>query len=175
MATSKRVAPRAAQAPTGSASGPVGTAVLVGLALAYGVSTLVSRGRMQWPPTQFLASLYTVAGCLALVGPIVLFRKDAGELGLGDLLWMVGGLVVWVFDGAALIRGETRTLSWATPLGYQPMGLTILAVGMAAWKSRTGGPGWSWTNVTGLILGVFWVGMAASTLVPARTLGLAIR
>ena len=173
---SKRVAPRSS--PLGSApssSAPLGTAACLGLALIYGVGILVSRGRVQWPPTELLTSAYTVAGCLALVGPVLLHRRDGGTIGLGELLWMAGGLVIWVFDGAAVARGETRALAWATPLGIQPMGLTMLAVGLTAWRCRVGGANWSWTNVTGWALGIFWVTMAATSLLPARTLGLALR
>ncbi len=137
--------------------------------------TLFARGRLSWPPTQLLASIYTVAGFLAIVGPIVLHRRESTEIALGELLWMTGGLVVWVFDLAALARGEFRTTTWATPLGYQPMGLTILAVLLTAWRCRVAGASWSWTNVTGWVLGIFWVGMAAFTLLPARVLGVAMR
>ncbi len=172
MAT-KRVLPRAGSAP--STSAPLGTALSLGAAFCYGLWTLVSRGKLDWPPTQLLSSAYTVAGCLALVGPIVLFRKDAGGLGLGELIWMAGGLMVWIFDAASVARGETRSLAWATPLGYQPMGLTILAIALAAWRCRVGGANWSWSNVTGWTLGVFWVAMAAITLLPAKTLGVALR
>ena len=170
---SKRVAPK----PTASASTtpPLANALLLGVALCYGVGTLFARGRLTWPPTQLLASLYTVAGCLALIGPILLHRRESSEVGLGELLWMAGGLVVWVFDLASLARGDFRTLSWATPLGFQPMGLTILAVMLAAWRCRVAGSSWSWTNVTGWALGLFWVAMAASTLVPDRVFGLAMR
>jgi hypothetical protein len=122
-----------------------------------------------------LASLFTVAGCLAMIGPILLHRRDSAEVGLGELLWMAGGLVVWIFDLAAVARGEIRSLSWATPLGYQPMGLTILAVLIAAWRCRLAGSSWSWTNVAGWTLGLFWVAMAATTLLPARVLGVAMR
>jgi hypothetical protein len=170
---SKRVAPK----PTASASTtpPLANALLLGVALCYGVGTLFARGKLTWPPTQLLASLYTVAGCLALIGPILLHRRESSEVGLGELLWMAGGLVVWVFDLASLTRGDFRTLSWATPLGFQPMGLTILAVMLAAWRCRLAGSSWSWTNVTGWALGLFWVAMAAYTLVPGRVLGLAMR
>ena len=172
MAT-KRVPPKP-QASSSSAS-PLINAMLLGAALCGGIGILFARGRLSWPPTQLLASVYTVAGCLAMIGPILLHRRESAEVGLGELLWMSGGLVVWVFDLAAVARGDLRTLSWATPLGYQPMGLTMLAVLLAAWRCRVAGPSWSWTNVTGWALGLFWVAMAASTLVPARVLGLAMR
>jgi hypothetical protein len=154
---------------------PLANALLLVVALGLGITTLVSRGRLTWPPTQLLASLYTVAGFLAMVGPIVLHRRDSTEIALGELLWMAGGLVVWVFDLASLARGEFRTASWSTPLGYQPMGLTILAVLLTAWRCKVAGTSWSWTNVTGWILGLFWVAMAAYTLLPPRVLGVAMR
>jgi hypothetical protein len=144
-------------------------------ALGYGLWVLVGRGRVSWPPNQLLASLYTVAGCLALVGPIVLARGEPGERGLGELLWMTGGLLVWVFDAVSALRGEWRGAGWVTPLGYQTMGLTILAVLLAGWRCRVVGRGWSWTNVTGWVLGLFWVGMGLASLWPARGTGLALR
>ncbi len=154
---------------------PLLTAALLAAALATGVGTLVARGRLSWPPTQLLAGLYTVAGCLALVGPILLATRrgkggGGGEGGLGELLWMAGGLLVWVFDLASAARGEWRSLSWATPLGYRTMGLIILAVLLAGWRWRPSARDWSWTNVTGWLLGLFWVGMGLATLAPPGTL-----
>ena len=172
MAT-KRVVPRAVSTP--STSGPLVTTLLLGVALSYGVWTLVARGKLDWPPTQLLASIYTVAGCLALVGPIILSRKGPGDLGLGELIWMAGGLMIWIFDAASVARGEARSLTWATPLSYQPMGLTILAISLAGWRCRVGGANWSWSNVTGWTLGIFWVAMAAITLLPTKALGIALR
>lgn len=165
---STRSGPYSSPSTAASTSSPVTTAVLLAGALALGLSTLVSRGRMSWPPTQLLASLFTVAGCLALVGPI-LFATRRGQPagGLGELLWLAGGLIVWVFDGAALLRGEWRSIPWATPLGVQTMGLTILAVGLAGWRWRSSARDWSWTNVTGWLLGLFWVGMGLWTMAPS--------
>ncbi len=174
MATRRVPAKSTASAPA-SGSPPILNALLLGAALCGGFALLFSRGRLTWPPTQLLASVYTVAGCLALIGPVVLHRRDAPEVGLGELLWMAGGLVVWIFDLAAVARGDFRGTSWATPLGYQPMGLTILAVLLAAWRCRVAGSSWTWTNVTGWALGLFWVAMAATTLLPARVLGMAMR
>ncbi len=114
---SKRASSRSA-APSGAGRGPLFNAVLLGAAVCAGLAMLVSRGRMSWPPTQLLASLYTVAGCLAIVGPFVLGRKEAGEAGIGEFLWMTGGLLIWVLDGVALVRGEWRGTAWVTPLGY---------------------------------------------------------
>lgn len=172
---SKRAPFKSAPASPSGATGPVFTAVLLGAALCYGVALLVNHGRMSWPPNQLLASLYTVAGCLAVVGPIVLARGGEGETGLGELLWMTGGLLVWVFDAVALFRGDWRTNSWVTPLGYQTMGLTILAVLLAGWRCRVAGRNWSWTNVTGWILGLFWIGMALASMSLGRSTGLALR
>ena len=80
---------------------------------------------------------------------------------------MAGGLIIWVFDVAAIVRGEWRTLAPATPLGIQTMGLTILAVLLAGWRWRSPGRDWSWTNVMGWMLGLFWVGMGLASMAPA--------
>ena len=174
---SKRAPYRSASSPStvSPASGPVFNALLLCAAVGYGLSILVDRGKLAWPPNQLLASLYTVAGCLALVGPIVLARGEAGEAALGELLWMTGGLLVWVFDGVSLLRGEWRSAAWATPLGYQTMGLTMLAVLLAGWRCRVSGRAWSWTNVTGWVLGLFWVGMAGVSMYSGRGVGVALR
>src|SRR5260370_37199018 len=95
-------------------SGPVWIGVLMGAAVSYGIALLVSRGRMSWPPSQLLASLYTVAGCLALVGPIVLARGEAGEGGLGGLLWMTAGPLGSGCDLAALLRRDRDATARAT-------------------------------------------------------------
>ena len=84
-----------------------------------GRRTSCSRASTRWP------------AALALVGPLVLMRGEVSEASLGELLWMTGGLLVWVFDAAAALRGDWRTTPWATPLGYQTMGMTILAVLLA--------------------------------------------
>jgi hypothetical protein len=146
-------------------------ALLIGAAVGYGLWTLVGRGRVSWPPHDLLTNAYTLAGCLALVGPIVLARREAAAGGLGELLWMTGGLLVWVFDLAAALRGNFQTVAWTTPLGYQAMGLTMLAVLLAGWRLRSGGRDWSWTNVTGWILGLFWVGMGLLSFWSSRGLG----
>jgi hypothetical protein len=163
----KRVATHTAPAPSASPS-PLMNVWLLGAAIGYGLLILVGRGRVSWPPHELLAGTYTLAGCLALVGPLVLARRGAAEGGLGDLIWMTGGLLVWAFDLAAVLRGEVRMLSWATPLGSQAMGLTILAVLLAGWRTRGGTRNWSWTNVTGWILGLVWVGLGMAALLPGR-------
>ena len=158
-----------------SGTGPVLNAVLLGAAVCYGLALLTMRGRLEWPPTHLLTSLYTVAGCVALVGPLVLGRGEASDRGLGELLWMTGGLLVWVFDAVAAARGQWRTTAWATPLGAQTMGMTILAVLLAGWRCRLAGRGWAWTNVTGWLLGLFWVGLAVASFVPSKAVGIAAR
>jgi hypothetical protein len=170
------MSPKRASASSGaSPSAPLVNAVVVGSAVAYGIALLVMRGRMGWPPHELLASLYTVAGCLALAGPIVLARSASDEGQLGELLWMAGGLLIWVNDLAAVVRGRWQATPWATPLDQQTMGLTILAVLLAGWRCRLNGWSWSWTSLTGWALGVFWVGMAVATWVPSQLATTALR
>lgn len=158
----------------GAASPFLNVAILVA-AVGYGLWLLVVRGRVSWPPHDFLQSAYTVSGCLALVAPLVLMRHREAEAGLGDLLWLTGGLLTWVFDVAALVRGELRGQSWATPMATTTMGLTIFAVLVAGWRTRPAGRNWSWTNVTGWALGLFWVTLGVATLLPIQTIQAAAR
>jgi hypothetical protein len=167
------MSPKRASSPeaTGSSDHAVTNAILLIVALGWGVSILYQRGRLTWPPLELLASLSTMAGCLALAGPVILAR--AGERGgsLGELVWLTGGLLVWLFDIAAAIQGHARTVHWATPLSDRTMGLAVLAVMLAGWRCGLAGRDWSWTNVTGWTLGLFWVGLAAASwlLLPAST------
>lgn len=154
---------------------PLVNALVVLVALAYGAWLMTTKGWMTWPPSGLLAAAFTISGCLALVGPIVLFRREAGDGGLGELLWLTGGILIWVFDIAAALRGEANGIAWATPLGARAMGLTILAVLLAAWRTHGDSRSWAWTNVTGWILGLFWVGLALGTLVPGAPMQLALR
>jgi hypothetical protein len=55
------------------------------------------------------------------------------------------------------------------------MGLTILAVLLAGWRCRLVGRNWSWTNVTGWLLGLYWVGMALVTFLPERSFATTLR
>lgn len=143
---------------------PIVTALLLVGAVGWSIGLLVREGMMTWPPTHLLACLATVAGALALVGPLVLSRAGrGGARGLGELLWLTGGLLIWIFNIVELLGGHRRTLNWTTPLGERTMGLIILAVLLAGLRAGLAGRDWSWTNVTGWALGVFWVGLAFAT------------
>jgi hypothetical protein len=138
-------------------------AVLVTAALGGAVGLLVQSGRLKWPPVQLLSALATIAGSLALVGPLILARAGRNGGSLGELVWMTGGLLIWVFDAVGMAGGNLRWTNWATPLGERTMGLIILAVLVAGIRSGLAGKDWSWTNVTGWALGLFWVGLACSS------------
>ena len=81
-------------------------AILLTAALGWGFSLLIQRGRLTWPPLALLSSLSTLAGCLALVGPLILARSGGKEGSLGELVWLTGGLLVWLFDIAAALQGS---------------------------------------------------------------------
>jgi hypothetical protein len=160
-----------------SANPAVANAILVGAALIWGGVLLFHRGRLTWPPYELLASLSTMAGCMALVGPVILARSGEVEGSLGELMWLVAGLLVWIFDVEGVLQGRWRTMHWATPLTDRAMGLTMLAVLVAGWKCGLADRNWSWTNVTGWLLSAFWVGMAFGSwfLSPASRASLAVR
>jgi hypothetical protein len=152
----------AAASPRASASSgsAITNAILIATALAWGLSLLVQRGRMTWPPYSLLSSLATLAGCLALVGPLIFFRSGEIQGSLGELAWMTAGILLWAFDIAAVLQGQWRSLHWATPLSDRTLGLTVLAVLVAGWKCGLAQRNWSWTNVAGCVLSAFWVAMA---------------
>jgi hypothetical protein len=161
-----------------SASNPaIANAVLIAAAVLGCTALLVERGRLTWPPYQLLASLSTLAGCLAVVGPFILIRSGEIEGSLGEMMWLTGGLLVWFFDIEGIVQGRWKTVSWATPVSDRTLGLVILAVLLAGWKCGLAVRNWSWTNVMGWILSAFWVGMAFYSwfLAPAWRAGLAAR
>ena len=150
---------RSASPSSGSGSA-ITNAVLIAIAFAWGLSLLVQRGRMTWPPYALLSSLATLAGCLALVGPIILFRSGEIQGSLGELAWLSAGILIWILDIAAVLQGQWRTTAWATPLSDRTLGLMVLAVLVAGWKCGLAQRNWSWTNVAGCLLSAFWVAMA---------------
>jgi hypothetical protein len=157
----------------GSPDHAVTNAILLIAALGCGLTLLVQRGRLTWPPYALLSSLSTLTGCLALVGPLILARSGGKSGSLGELVWLTGGLMVWLFDLSAAFQGQARSLNWATPLGERTMGLAMLAVVLAGWRCGLAGRDWSWTNVTGWALGLFWIGLAAGSWFLAPSTGLA--
>jgi hypothetical protein len=150
---------RSASSSSGSGSA-VTNAILVAIAVSWGLSLLVQRGRLTWPPYALLSGLTTVAGCLALVGPVILFRSSEIQGSLGELAWLTAGVSIWLFDVVALFQGQWRTMAWATPLSDRTLGLIVLAVLVAGWKCGLAQRNWSWTNVAGWMLSAFWVAMA---------------
>ncbi len=154
---------------------PIANTLLMALAGAYAVYLQVSHGRLTWNVEQFLSAAYTLSGCLALIGPLVLLRPGIrADSGLGDLSWLTGGLLIWIFNLANLVQGGDPRQAWITPLGATSMGLTILAVMIAGSKSRGKGT-LSWTNLTGWVLGLFWIGLSVYTIWPDEAIGVAVR
>jgi hypothetical protein len=152
-----------------SSSSATSNALLVATALLCGAGLLFQKGRLNWPPYALLSSFSTLAGCLALVGPVILVRSAEVEGSLGELGWLTAGLMIWLFDLVAVAQGQWRTMYWATPLSDRTLGLTILAVLLAGWKCGLAHRNWSWTNVTGWLLSAFWVGMALGSWLLAPT------
>lgn len=151
---------------SGDSHSAVGNAVIVAVAVGMGLWALVQRRELSWPPSGLIANLTTLTGYLALAGPIVLSRQDRGRTGVGDLVWMTTGVLFWLYNGAAVIRGTFDPGRLADPVGAVGLALSVLAVMIAAWRLHGNGRIWTWTNVTGWILGVFWVGVGLATLLP---------
>lgn len=164
------------RAPSGGGSSssppPIVTALLLVGAVGWSIGLLVRKGMVTWPPTHLLSCLATIAGGLALVGPFILSRTGRGGGGLGELLWLTGGILIWIFNIVAIAGGNLKSVNWATPLGERAMGLIMLAVLLAGLRAGLAGRDWSWTNVTGWALGLFWVGLALATWVLAPESGL---
>ena len=114
--------------------------MLIGAALVWGAAHLFQRGRLTWPPYQLLASLSTLAGCLALVGPVILARSGEIEGSLGELMWLVGGFLVWVFDIEGVLQGRWQTIPWATPLSDRSDGPDDAGRARGGLEVRHGGP-----------------------------------
>ena len=149
-------------------SSAITNALLVAAAILWGVSLLVQRGRLTWPPYALLSSLATLAGCMALIGPIILIRSSEIEGSLGELGWLTAGILLWLFNIVAVLQGQWKTIPWATPISDRTLGLTVLAVLLAGWRCGLAQRNWSWTNVAGWMLSAFWVSMAAcSWLLPS--------
>jgi hypothetical protein len=156
----------------GSSGSAVTNALLVGAAIVCGAALLIHRGRISWPPYALLSELATMAGFLALVGPLILLRSGDIEGSLGELGWLTAGLLVWIFDMVGVFQGQWKTMHWATPLSDRTLGLTVLAVLLAGWKCGLAHRNWSWTNVAGWLLCTFWVTMAVCSWLlvpPVRT------
>lgn len=168
----KRAPSRAQAAPSASATqssaSPMLNAALVVAAFGYGLALLVDRRELSWPPRELLASLATLAGCLAMVGPLLLWRRGAAEGTLGELIWMVGGLILWAFDLSALALGRTRGLDWAAPVGPEVLGPVMIALMIGGWRTGRVAWSWTWTSVTGWLLGLIWIGMGILAMLPDR-------
>ena len=160
--------PSASSPTTTAGTTPALNALLIAAAIGYGLSLLIERRDLSWPPHELLSGLDTLAGCLAMVGPLVLWRRADEHSGVGELTWMVAGLMVWVFDLAAVARGEIRGLSWATPIEPEVLGPAVLAVMIAGWLLGRRRWSWTWTSLTGWLLGLIWVGMGVLAIWSSR-------
>ncbi|HEV3122605.1 MAG TPA: hypothetical protein VGY53_11910, partial [Isosphaeraceae bacterium] len=77
-----------ASSAAGALASPLADVLLLSAAVGLGLWILIERGRVPWPPTHLLSNAYTLAGCLALVGPCVIWRRGGPSHSLGELCWM---------------------------------------------------------------------------------------
>ena len=90
-----------------------------------------AHGDLALPVLRDVALAVSPGECLALVGPLILARSGKSSGSLGELVWMTGGLLIWIFDVVGMASGTVKWADWATPLGERTMGLIILAVLLA--------------------------------------------
>ena len=151
---------------SGLASSPLANAGLVAGALAYGLWALVDRGRISWPPRELLTAGTTFAGCLAIIGPIVVGRRETSQAGLGDILWLAGGLLIWVFDLASLAARPVSRRFLDQPARLDHDGSRRPRRRPRRDPARVAVKSWSWTNVVGILLALFWIGSALAGFQP---------
>jgi hypothetical protein len=163
--------PSPAGARRGASSSAARNAAVIVASLAVGAWALVARGQLSWPPMRLLSALSTLSGCLALAGPIVFARHDRSRAGVGDLVWLNAGVLAWLYGLSAAARGTLAAERLLDPMGPVALGLAALASMIAGWRIYGPGAGWTWTNVTGWILGVFWVFGGGLALLPSSASG----
>jgi hypothetical protein len=76
---------------------------------------------------------------------------------------MVGGILVWLHSGLALLAGNFKLAAAPTPLSSQAMATVIGTVMIATWLLNGTGRSWTWTNILGWLLGGFWVGLGVAS------------
>jgi hypothetical protein len=151
----------------GASSSPWGIVLLLAGSVGAAAWALVQRGGMEWPPRELISGAFTITGGLALAGPIALWLRGSGDdRGLGERIWMTCGLLAWLFNIAGAVQGDVRPNTLISPIPPITLGLFALAIALGGWKGRSDATNWSWTNVLGWMLGLFWIGLAAWTLFP---------
>lgn len=155
---SKRSASKPGPSGPSGAPSPLLSAALVCLGVGHGLYLLVDRGAIGWPPSQLMGPASTLAGSVAMVGPIVLWKKVGGsDASVGDLVWMAGGLFLWLLDLSAIAEGRSGRMDWAVPAEPRVLGCFAVAVMVAGWTSGHARWAWTWSGITGSILGGIWV------------------
>lgn len=153
---------------TNAGAPPLWNAVAVLGALGAAAYLLIERGAVSWPPDDLLRSASTLAACLTLIGPLILWNGGNGKPGsLGDLIWMTAGLALWAFLLAGLARGDARRLDWTSPVPPSMLGLFLLATAAAGRRTARLPLSWTWTDVLGTTLGLFWILIALAELLGA--------
>ncbi|GIW88862.1 MAG: hypothetical protein KatS3mg108_3186 [Isosphaeraceae bacterium] len=149
-----------------ASSTALGNAAIITIALALGLWTLVHRRQLDWPPSRLFAAATTLTGYLALAGPLVLGRRTVHAAGLGDVVWLTVGLLFWLYNAASFLRGRFDLDQLHNPISPVGLGLAVAAVALASWRLHGPGRLWTWTNVTGWLLGLFWITAGAAALIP---------
>jgi hypothetical protein len=150
-----------------SMSRPAINFLIITAALLLFLRVSVRQGWVNWPPSNLSAILSALAGWVAIVGPLVLFRHEeqTGAMGLGDRVWITTGIVIWLrfLQGVATgrIPGFDSITSLVKPSDMAIITLACLIGGMISRPKRVY---WTWTNLVGWGLGLCWL---ATVLIPS--------
>jgi len=156
---------------------PVANLAIMSLAIFFFGRLGITRGWIEWPPSNLGMMLAAFSGWVALAGPFVLFRyeENSGGMGLGDRVWMTSGMLIWLRFALELVSG--RVPSWnGIATSVSPTELSVLAAasvlgGMLAKPKQTH---WTWTNLMGWGIAMAWL-ISAALVQNSRLMTLVLR
>lgn len=140
--------------------------ILTGAGILF-VRVGIRQGWIDWPPTQLGKILATLAGWIALAGPLVLFRHEeqAGSMGVGDRVWITTGLLLWLKLSLQIGTGNLPSVEAVTTLiDSRDMALVSAACLIGGMMGKPKNSHWTWTNLVGWGMSVCWM---TSVLLPA--------
>lgn len=142
--------------------------ILSGAVILF-VKVGIRQGWIQWPPANLGSILASLAGWIALAGPLILFRHEeqTGGMGIGDRVWVTTGFLLWLKIAIQLFTGRFPSIeAVATIVGPTDMALISMACLAGGLIGRPKSSHWTWTNLVGWGLSLCWL---SAVFLPADT------